>query len=157
VQAARQYVRVAAFAALGLVGACSRPVSPETEVRATLARAEQAVAAKDLAVLRELIAEQYRDGEGHDRRAIEQMLRVYFLRHGSIHLLTRVKAVRFPAATQAEVVALVAMAGTPIASGADLSGLAADLYRFELVLVREGGAWRAVRAAWQRAEPGELL
>lgn len=126
-------------------------------MRATLARAEQAVAAKDLAALRNLIAERYSDGDGRDRRAIEQILRVYFLRHGSIHVLTRVQSVSFPAPGRAEVVVLVAMAGTPIAAGTDLRGLAADLHRFELTLVREGGAWRAVRAEWRRAEPSELF
>ncbi len=126
-------------------------------MRATLARAEQAAAAKDLAALRNLIGERYRDRDGRDRRAIEQILRVYFLRHGSIHLLTRVQSLTFPAPGQAEVVVLVAMAGTPIAPGADLRGLAADLHRFELTLVRERDTWRAVRAEWRRAEPGELF
>lgn len=126
-------------------------------MRATLARAEQAAAAKDLAALRNLIGERYRDRDGRDRRAIEQILRVYFLRHGSIHLLTRLQSLTFPAPGQAEVVVLVAMAGTPIAPGADFRGLAADLHRFELTLVREGDAWRAVRAEWRRAEPGELF
>lgn len=159
VRGARLHVRmtVAVLAALSLGVACSRPSSPEAEVRATLARAEQAAAAKDLAALRDLVAEQYRDRDGRDRRAVEQLLRVYFLRHGSIHLLTRVQSVTFPAPTRAEVVVLVAMAGTPIASGADLTGLAADLHRFELTLAREGNTWRAVRAEWRRAEPGELL
>jgi hypothetical protein len=147
----------AVLAALSLSVACTRAGTPETEVRATLARAEQAAAAKDLAVLRDLVAEKYSDRDGRDRRAIEQLLRVYFLRHGSIHLLTRVQSVTFPEPTRAEVVVLVAMAGTPVASGADLTGLAADLHRFELTLAREGDTWRAVRAEWRRAEPGELL
>lgn len=126
-------------------------------MRATLARAERAVAAKDLAALRDLIGERYSDRDGRDRRAIEQILRVYFLRHGSIHLVTRVQSVTVPTAGRAEVVVLVAMAGTPIAAGADLGGLAADLHRFELTLSREGDAWRTVHAEWRRAQPGDLL
>lgn len=157
VRVARRAARAVLALVVLFIVACSRPSSPEAEVRATLARAEQAVTVKDLAALRNLVAERYRDRDGRDRRAIEQMLRVYFLRHGSIHLLTRVRSVSFPAPGQAEVVVLVAMAGTPIAPSADPTALAADLHRFELTLVREDDAWRAVHAEWRRAEPSELL
>jgi hypothetical protein len=142
-------------AALG-ASACTRSTPPEAQVRASLARAEQAATRKDVSELSGLLTERFRDQEGRDRQAIVRLLRVYFLRHEAVYLLTRVQSIQFPEPQRAQVVVLVAMAGTPIATDADVGRLAADLHRFELTLAREGDTWRAVRAEWRRAEPSEL-
>jgi len=43
------------------------------------------------------------------------------------------------------------MAGRPVANAGELVGMNANLYRFDLELVRRGGDWRVQRAAWEPA------
>jgi hypothetical protein len=43
------------------------------------------------------------------------------------------------------------MAGRPVASAGELVGVNADLYRFDLELIRRDGKWQVQRAAWEPA------
>jgi hypothetical protein len=141
--------------ALGLLLAavgCSPKQTSEQRVRAVLEQAEQAAERKDLADVRGHVSSRYTDAQGHDRRAIEGLLRFYFLRHQSIHLLARIAQIDFPQPDSAKVVAYVAMAGSPLTNAEQLQTLRADLLRFELELTEEEKEWRVIRAAWRRAE-----
>ncbi len=121
------------------------------QVRTTLAALEAAVAAKDVAVIREHVSDAYRDAEGRDERALAGLATVHFMRNQSVHLLVRVRGVEFPAPGRARVDAVVALAGTPIADVESLPGVRAELYHFDGELVDEDGAWRVVSAAWRPA------
>lgn len=131
--------------------------SPEAQVRALFARAETAAEQKDLGALRPMISDQYADAEGQDKKAIEAVLRFYFLRNQSIHLFTRIQSIEFPQPSRATAVVLVAMAGQPIKTGQELERLHADLNRFEITLTREDREWKVIGAEWRRAEPGDFL
>lgn len=139
-------------------GACSSERDdPEAQVRARLAQAEAAAEKKDSGVLRRLISEKYSDSQGQDKKAVEAMWRYYFLRHTSIHLLTRIQQIALPKPDMAQVVVMVAMAGQPIASAGELERLRADLHRFDISLVREHGEWQVTRAEWRRAAFADFL
>lgn len=112
---------------------------------------------KNVGGLRAVVSEKYADEHGQDKRAIEALLRFYFLRHQTIHLLTRVESVALPQPGRAQAVLYVAMAGTPLQEPSELSRLAADLHRFELEFVEEAGEWRLARANWRRAELTDFL
>jgi hypothetical protein len=140
-----------------LLPACSQRQSPEDEVRAQIRDAVAAAEQKSVGTLRDMLSEQYTDSEGRDKRAVEGLLRVHFLRNESLHFYTRIHSVTLPRPDRAEAVVVVAMAGVPIASEEELAGLRADLHRFEIEFAREDRTWRVRRAAWQRAEPGEFL
>jgi hypothetical protein len=143
---------------LCLLGACSsEPDSPEAQVRALLKHGEAAAEKKEGGVLRQLISEKYSDSEGQDKKAIEAILRYYFLRNESIHLFTRVQSITFPKPARALAVVLVAMAGQPISGTQEFERLHADLHRFEITLAREGEEWKVIRAEWRRAEIGDFL
>ena len=131
--------------------------SPEAQVRTLLKRGESAAEKKESGVLRQMISEKYSDSQGQDKRAIEAILRYYFLRHESIHLLVRIQSIDFPQPAQAQAVVLVAMAGQPISGAQELERLRADLYRFEIVLTTENKEWKVIRAEWRRAEPGDFF
>ncbi len=132
--------------------ACSPPAdSPEAEVRALVARAQAAAEARNVRDLRALIAEEYVDAHGHDRKAVENLIRLHVLRNQSVHLLTRIRGVTFPEPDRATVSVAAAMAGRPVARPDDLVGLTADLYRFDLELIRDRGEWRVSSAAWAPA------
>jgi len=131
--------------------------SPETQVRTLLKRGETAAEKKQTGELRKMISEKYSDSQGQDKRAIEAILRYYFLRHESIHLFMRIQSIAFPQPAQAQAVVLVAMAGQPIAGAEELERLRADLHRFEITLASENKEWKVIRAEWRRAEFADFL
>jgi hypothetical protein len=131
--------------------------NPEAQVRALLAQGEAAAEKKESGVLRQLISEKYSDSQGQDKKTVEAILRYYFLRNESIHLLTRVQQTSFPQPDIARVVVMVAMAGQPISNAEELERLRADLHRFEISLAREKGEWKVTRAEWRRADFADFL
>ena len=131
--------------------------SPETQVRTLLKRGETAAEKKQTGVLRQMISEKYSDSQGQDKKAIEAILRYYFLRNESIHLLVRIQSIAFPQPAHAQAIVLVAMAGQPISGAQELERLRADLHRFEITLASENKEWKVIRAEWRRAEPGDFL
>lgn len=134
------------------LAACSRDASsPETEIRALVAQAQTAAEERKVGDLRALIADDYTDAHGYDRKTVENLIRLHVLRNQSIHLFMRIGAIAFPQPDRATVRVAVAMAGRPVASAGELVGVNADLYRFDLNLIRRGGAWRVQRAAWEPA------
>jgi hypothetical protein len=145
--------RGAIFLVAAVLGACpGPPEGPESQVRALLAEAEAAAEAKDAGALKRLVSERYADEDGHDRQAIAGLLTYTFLRHQSVHLLTRIRAIAFPEPGRGTATVFVAMAGTPISGTDALTRVRADLYRFDFELADEGdGAWRVTRAAWRPA------
>jgi hypothetical protein len=132
--------------------ACRNAAMPEAQVRATIAQAEFAAEHKEIATLRGMVSDNYADAEGHDKRAVEGVLRYYFLRNQSIHLVTRVASVTLPQKDRALAVVYVGMAAQPVADVGELERLRADLFRFELEFAKEGDDWRVLRAQWRRAE-----
>lgn len=139
------------------LGACSsQRDTPEAQVRALLKRGEAAAEKKETAILRQLISDKYSDSQGQNKKSIEALLRFYFLRHESIHLLTRVQSLTFPEPLRAQAVVLVAMAGQPISGKEELERLRADLHRFEITLINENKEWKVMRAEWRQAELGDF-
>lgn len=122
-----------------------------------MARAAEAAQEKDLRALRGLIADSYADAAGRDKRTLTGLLTHQLLQNRALYLFTRVEAAAEPEPGRLDGTVLVAMAGTPIGGPADLDSLRADLYRFEIRLVLEGGDWKVARAAWQRALPRDFL
>mgnify|MGYP001584074377 CR=1 FL=1 len=140
-----------------LPGCRGEHASPEAEVRTLINSAVAATEQKSIGTLKDIISGKYVDDQGQDKRAIENLLRLHFLRNETLHLYARVASVTLPQPDRAQAVVLVAMAGVPIASARELPALRADLHRFEIDFARENKTWRVRRAAWRRAEPGEFL
>ena len=140
-----------------MVSCSSTEDSPEIQVRTFLKQGETAAENKETGVLRKMISEKYSDSQGQDKRAIEAILRYYFLRNETIHLLVRIQSITFPQPAQAQAIVLVAMAGQPISGTQELERLHADLHRFEITLASENKEWKVIRAEWRRAEPGDFL
>lgn len=141
-----------------LLAACQRErPAPEAQVRALIQSAVTAAEQKRVGALRDMISERYQDDQAQDKRAVENLLRLQFLRNESLHLFARIQSVTLAQADRAQAVVLVAMAGVPIASAQELALLRADLHRFEIDFIQESKQWRVQRAAWRRAEPAEFL
>ena len=140
-----------------LPGCRGERASPEAEVRALIDGAVVAAEQKSIGVLKDSISEKYADDQGQNKRAVENLLRLHFLRNQSVHLYAHIQSVTLPQPDRAQAAVLVAMAGVPIASAQELPVLRADLHRFEIDFARENKTWRVLRAAWRRAELAEFL
>lgn len=151
-------IGLAALVALLAITACQRErVGPEAQVRTLIQGAIAEAEQKRIGDLRALISEQYRDDQGQDKRAVENLLRLHFLRNERLYLFARVQSITLAPPDRAQAIVLVAMAGVPIASAQDLPVVRADMHRFEIDFAYEDKRWRAIRAAWRRAEAGEFL
>jgi hypothetical protein len=128
---------------------CSPSPSPEDEIREVVAEAERAAEARDALALRDLVADDYRDGRGNGAEEIRRYAHGYLLAHQSVHLLVRIDEIELKAADVARLRATVGMAGRETNSGSAWD-LAADVYEFDVTLVREDGDWRVSRADWRR-------
>jgi hypothetical protein len=143
--------RLAAAALLAaLVSACGPRDTPESQVRAVVARGEEAAEARDLSGLMDLVSPAYQDGQGGGHEDLKQYLRGYLVTHQSIHLLTRVDSVTFPYRDMAKLRLTLGTLGreSAAASAFDLAG---DVYDVELELQVDDGEWRVTRARWHPA------
>ncbi|HEX7044512.1 MAG TPA: hypothetical protein VF203_07850 [Burkholderiales bacterium] len=150
-------IRAAAIASALLFGGCSDRDTPQDQIRALIAAAEAAAEKREIGTLRGYVSDSYADEGGRDRRAIDAILRLYLLRHESIHLLTRISDVQFIPPAAASAVVYVAMSAVPVADAEALGRLRADFYRFEIDFAREDGDWRVRRAAWRPAELADFV
>ena len=142
---------------LSIASCSSEKDSPEAQVRALITQAESAAEKKDFGAMRRLVSEKYSDSQGQDKKAIEAILRYYFLRNETIHLFTRIQQLSFAQPDAAQATVMVAMAGQPISAVEELERVRADLHRFEITWMRENGEWRVTRAEWRRAEFADFL
>ncbi|HTJ17977.1 MAG TPA: hypothetical protein VL494_14450 [Steroidobacteraceae bacterium] len=116
-------------------------------MRAVIESMEAAVEARDVGALVEHISPNYRDGQGQDRAEASRYARGYFVANQSVHLLTRVESLKFPSPDEARVKLQVGMAGRSGEPGA--ASLNANLYDFDLALIREGDEWKLSYADWR--------
>jgi hypothetical protein len=140
------HARNALVAAAWLVAACGSGTTPEDEIRALIETAETAAEARDTAALRELIADDYRDGDGRGADEIRRYLHGYLIAHQSIRLITRIDVIELEGRQVARAQVTVGMLGRESDSNWDL---AADIQRLDLRLAREDSGWRVTRAGWQ--------
>jgi hypothetical protein len=140
-----------------LPAGCGRELPPpEEQIRALVVQAREAAEERNLSALRDLIADDYRDAQGRDKADLVNILRLVFLRHQSVHLLTRVQDVDFPQPGRATVTVYVAMAGRPFPER-DIGLFRADLHRFDVTLREAGGGhWQAVDIDWRRPDLSDL-
>lgn len=151
-------VTVTLLAGLG-TGCRGRRLTPEQQVRASLADLEVAAEDKDLEAVGQRIDEAFRGPDQSDRRAVLNMVRVQFLRYPSIHVLLRVAAVDIDGAGAARATVFAAMAGLAMPDPSALLRVGADLYRFDLVLADGDGdgRWQVREAAWSPARPEDFV
>src|SRR5262245_39128246 len=145
-------LRLCSLLAMLAAGCRSAPDSPEAQIRALIAKAEKAAEEKDLATLKSLVSDRYSDEQRRDKRTVVGTVGYVLLRNKSIHLLTQVRTIEFPAPKQADCVVFVAMAARAMQGIDELSRLHADIYRVDFSAADEGTAnWKVTRAEWRPA------
>jgi len=141
---------LAPAAALGAVLAAGCTTSDsEAEIRALLAEAAEAAEARDVGFFGDVIGDAYRDTRGNDREQLLLAIRGYFIANQRIDAASRIDEVVLEGADAARAVVHAGLLGR---AGVNLSdGVNADLYRFDLELVNDGGEWQIIGAKWARA------
>lgn len=135
---------VGVWLAISLAG-CGAPDSPEARVRAVIAAAEHAAEARDVSAVMGLVSPDYADADGRQADELSRYLRGYFIANQSIHLLTRIDSLEFPANDVAEVALTVAMVGRDAEAEAAWD-LAADVHVLRLTLMEKDGDWQVTHA-----------
>jgi hypothetical protein len=148
---------VAALAALLACGGCGGP-SPEDQVRALIAAGELRAEAKDVRGLLDLVADDYADDAGRDRRELGAIVSLALQQYERVFVLVRIDRIAIAGEDSAEAALFVAIAGTEIADPSKLPSLSADLGRVSLRLTAGGaGGFKVVAADWAPAELTDFL
>ncbi len=139
-----------------LINACSdNTVSPQDEIRAYLHSGVEAAESRNTNALAELLHGDYSDQKGYNKKRLNKLLRGYFFRHKNIHLFTKIDAIELLTENEAIVRMHVVMAGSTITDVDALFALRAQIYRFELQLVKQD-EWLLRHAAWGPASMNDL-
>ena len=146
-----------AVAVLGLAACPEEPTPPEQRIRELNARAEAAAEARDVAALKDMVAEDYRDVSGYDKQAVVRLVQLYLLRNRAVHLFTLTKSLQILDQDHAVADILVAMAGQPVEEVDQLFDIRADLMRFNVRYVRDDDEWRVIGVEWRRATADDFL
>jgi|HigsolmetaAR201D_1030396.scaffolds.fasta_scaffold01210_2 uncharacterized lipoprotein YajG len=145
----RTCVFLSSLVALLVLTACSDPESPDAQVRRVIDALEQAAEARDVGDLMRHVSTSYRDADGRDAKELSRYVRGYFIANQSIHLLTRVNSLEFPADDEARAHVTVAMVGREAAE-ANAWNLAAEIRDFAVTFRREDGDWKVTHARVDR-------
>ncbi len=139
-----------------LMGCSDDELSREDQVRQFIGNGIQAAESRNTGDISDMLAGTYRDQKGYDKKNLLNLLRAYFFRHKNIHLFTKIRDIRFITDTEAEVIMHVAMAGQVIADVSALASLRANIYRFELDLVKPDDDWLLRSAKWKPAKMHDM-
>ena len=136
---------------LVLLQACSETAkSPEGEIRDFIQSGVEAAENRDLDSLNDLVHDNYLDKNGYNRQRLGGLLRAYIFRHKEIYLFTKIDEIDLLADNEAVVRLYVAMAGSVISDVDAIGALRAQIYEFELQLIKED-AWLLHHASWRPA------
>ena len=136
---------IAASMICALLGACGSPRGePEMALRQWIADAETAAEELDRRSLVAMVSENYTDGRGNNRDAVNRILRLYFLRQKSVALVMKIEKLTVFDETAAEILVTAAGVGTTNRA----LGVNADAYQFSLELEKDDDEWMLIGARW---------
>jgi hypothetical protein len=135
---------------------CSKS-SPEERVRQAIDTVVKAVNERQLKPVIAAISDQYSDDDGQTKEQLVGYVRAQFILRQNLYLVVKLSSLECPEPAKAKVVAFAAMAATSGGVLPDLRNLSADVYRFDIRMADEDGAWRVVGADWTPATVKDLL
>ncbi len=139
-----------------LAGCGADEDSPEAQLRQTIDDLQAAAEERSLNGFMDLVSEQYSDDGGRTWKDVRAMVQIQFIRNPNLHAFKVVRDLALVDDSHARVTVLAALAGRPIDNASALSGLRAELMRFDLELNLED-RWRVASADWSRAEVTDFL
>lgn len=129
--------------------------SLEEQVRQYIEASVTAAENRSLDDLAGLIHDNYLDPRGFSKNQLTKLIRLYFFRHKNIYLFTNLGEINFLSDNRAQVSLHVAMATTAISDLTTLSSLKAQIYKLELLLIKQE-EWLLHEAKWQAASIGDI-
>lgn len=138
-----------------LSGCSDEPLSDEDQIRALIEQAEIDAEDRDAGALMDVVENSFKSGQRYNKDQLEKILRLYFFRHKSIYLFTRIKDIELTASDYALATVFVAMAGTAISDITAITSLRANIYRFDLEFVKDE-SWLLSTAKWEIAKVEDL-
>jgi len=158
--ASSRFLKLHRFLLAGLVclfSSCTNEdTDPETLLRQTIDQIQLAAEQKKLGDLMANVSEDYLDDTGQDWKQIRAAVQFQFIRNPKIHSLKLIKSIEILDDGSAQATVLVALAGRPIDGVSALTGLKADLIRFNLTFV-DPDNWKLTSARWQPAKPEDFF
>ena len=97
---------------LFLLGCGAGPEDPRERLTALIDEAETAVESRDLLRVMEFVDPAYRDDQGRDWTRLRGLLAGYFVRHPSIHILSKIEQLQIETRDKARVSIYAAVAGS---------------------------------------------
>ena len=140
-----------------LIACSNESDSTDQQIRQFISNAEHQLEQRAISGLKELSSENYRTDHNLDQKGILRLALGYFLSHQNIHLFTHIKEIHLTGPEQAHVKLFAATTGNPVSSMDSLINIRAQLYLFELSLIKEDGDWQVNQARWRRARINEML
>ena len=141
--------------ALLLIACSDGELTREDEIKLYIETGIKAAENRSSSDLAKLFDEKYLDDKGLNKMQLTKLARLYFFRHKSIYLFTKLDEIEFLAENEALVTLHVAMAGTAISDVTALSSLRAEIVKFELDLIKQD-EWLLRRASWQHASSSDM-
>ena len=139
-----------------LLAACSGGTeSPEEQIRQLIATGVEAAESRSANAFEDLLHPNYLDQKGNRRNQTLTLMRGMFLRHKNVYLFTKIGDIDLQSETEATVYMHVAMASQSISDVTALASLRAQLYEFELQVIKDE-TWRVMQARWQPAKLSDI-
>ncbi|HEX7031347.1 MAG TPA: hypothetical protein VF254_12190 [Gammaproteobacteria bacterium] len=147
--------RLALLLVTGLLAACGASAPPEQRVREFIAETEFQVENREFAEVVDRIAGDYLDAHGNDKLKAAALLRGFYLRYRSVHLLTRIDSIALPSPGRAVATVYVAIGKRPFDDVASLPD--ADIFRVEIALAEDGDSYEILQTRWRRTNVADAL
>lgn len=143
--------------ALLAIAGCAQPPPPEQRVRDFIAEVETLVENREFTELVDRIAGDYLDAHGNDKLKAVAILRGFYLKNKSVHLLVRIDEIRVPTPDRAAATVYVAMARRPF-TDAEAAGLPrTQMHRVDVELAADGDGFEILQTRWERANAADAL
>ncbi|HEY5808952.1 MAG TPA: hypothetical protein VIT67_13335 [Povalibacter sp.] len=123
------------------LSACGSADSPEAQVRKTVDAMEAAAEDRDAGDVMAFVADDFRDAYGQGPDELNRYLYGYFIANQSLHLLTRIDQIEFPASDEARLKVTVGAVSRE-ADAAKSWNLAAEVHVFEVTMRRQDDDWK---------------
>lgn len=138
--------------AVFLVPGCSGPPDPKVLIEERIDEAVELAESREADRLLEFVSDGYLDDDGRNKETVGQIVRYHLFQNRSVHLLHKVRWIEITEPGLAEVVVVIAVAGSPIEGIEQIGQIQADLLRFDVEMAEEEeGEWRLTGSTWERA------
>jgi hypothetical protein len=150
----RLFILLAVIVMAGGIAACSRETE-EDKVRKVITSVQKAVGEKKVTAILEHVSRAYRDPQGNDYDGIKGIFAFYFLRHRAVSVsIPAIDITVTNDMARAVFQAIVTGKDGGDAANATILPDALGVYQFNVVLRKEGEAWQALSATWDRLGEG---